>query len=273
MFNSHSSLCFCQPEYKVSYDLSFLQNFIFTNTRIIFRYFLCGPPQSVDEGLYFRTIYGPEEVCIQCIFFYKRQWLPYHLHDYHPFYLYLDYKRRLKFLVIDDGHHFSKLLFPSEQTKPLNITIFLPDHGLTDQIQTFGKPFHPRLIPLTPSRIQTFWLINNMAQLKLRTKLVDPWAKGLIPQNPAQTKSLIYRLNYILPLKSDSPLKANLRYTFRDEAFCPYCKCLETLDFMPLYFDKKTQKFFLQKQAICKNKHQYLIRYNFEKGTLNTFPL
>ena len=259
-----------KPEYQISYDKTLLNNFHFKNLRINFRYFLCGPPRSQGEGLFYRIIHGAKGKCIQCIFFYKTQWIPYHPHDYHPFYIYLDDVNNVSSLIIDDGHHFSKLI-PIKKVKEsttINITIFLPDHGLTDQIKKFSKKFHPNLIPLLPNQIVKWWTINNMAQLKLRTKLIDPWAPGLIPKKPPEKQYLIYRINHILPFKIFSSAENDSNFTFRDEAFCPKCQTMKTLDFMPLYHDKATGIYCLRKKMTCQNHHSYHVQYNFEKGLI-----
>ena len=263
-------ICTIKPGYKIFYEKALLNNFNFPNTKINLRYLLCGPPKSLGEGIFYRIIQKKEQKCIQCIIFYKIQRFPYHPHDYHPFYIYLDDDNRVEFIILDDGHHFSKLISKREieNKKSINITIFLLDHGLTDQINRFSKPFKPKFVPLLPEQIKKWWLINNMAQLKLRTKLIDPWAPGLIPKVPTQKKSLLYRLNYILPTKIFTFAEENQRFTFRDEVFCPYCKTMETLDFMPLHQDPATGKYFLQKQVTCKNSHRYLIQYNFESGQI-----
>ncbi|MFX1297940.1 MAG: hypothetical protein ACFFD2_24215, partial [Promethearchaeota archaeon] len=188
----------------------------------------------------------------------------------HPFYIYLDANDNVKYLIIDDGHHFSKLI-PMEEKKrkkSIDITIFLPDHGLTNQIKRAGKIFKPRLIPLLPDQIEKWWIINNMAQLKLRTKLIDPWAPGLIPDSPPKNENLLFRINYILPINIFPFVKNYQKFTFRDETICPECQNLETLDFMPLFYDKITGKYFLRKKMSCKNNHNYTIEYNFEKALL-----
>ncbi len=260
-----------KSEYQISYDKVLLNNFKFKNLSINFRHLLCGPPKSTDEGLYYRIIYGnKKKKCIQCIFFYKIQWIPYHPHDYHPFYIYLDEKDNVAYLIIDDGHHFSKLLPIQKDIKKslINLTIFLPDHGLTDQINKMGRIFQPKLIPLLPDQIERWWLINNMAQLKLRTKLIDPWASGLIPNTPPKNKSLIYRLNHLLPMKIFS-IKGNyFNFTFRDESTCPICQSIDTLDFLPIIRDEIKAKYVLRKKMFCKNNHQFIITYNFENGKI-----
>ncbi len=263
-------VCVVKPEYQVSYDKTLVNNFYFKNLRINLRYLLCGPPRSKGEGLFYRIIHGDHETCIQCIFFYKRQWIPYHTHDYHPFYIYLDKNHSVKHLIIDDGHHFSKLL-PIQRKrdqKAINITILLPDHGLTNLLNKLSKIFQPKLIPLLPDQIQKWWQLNNMAQLKLRTKLIDPWAPGLVPDKPPKKESLLYRINHIIPVKLFPSSENNFKYTFRDEAFCPNCKRMDTLDFMSFSHDKVTGKSVLRKKMMCKKKHQYLIKYDFESGKI-----
>ncbi len=259
---------FIQPAYQILYDESLLNDFTFENLKIYLRYFLCGPPQSAGEGIFYRIIQNREEKCIQCIVFYKTQWFPYHPHDYHPFYIYLDENNNVRFLIIDDGHHFSKLI-PIERKhkkKMVNITLFLPDHGLTSRIKA-SKIFKPKLLPLLPMQLEKWWKINNMAQLKLRTKLIDPWAPGLIPPAPSKKESLIYRINHLLPFKVFSSIEKNLKFTFRDEAICPHCQEMETLDFMPLVHDANGT-YFLRKKMMCKNNHSYIVKYNFETGQL-----
>lgn len=259
-----------KPEYKISYNKSRLLNLLFEKNRINLRYFLCGPPKSDEEGIYYRFIHNQDKLCIQCIVFYKTQWIPYHPHDYHPFYIYLTADDELDFILIDDGHHFSKLIpiKNAKGSKPVNITIFLPDHGLTDQLNWISRKFYPKLIPLTPDQIKKWWLINNMAQLKLRTKLIDPWAPGLIPITPSKKESLIYRINHLIPLKIFQFTEEKLLLTFRDESICPICQDVQTLDFMTLKTQKTSKSFFLEKKMVCSNKHHYKISYNFETGTI-----
>ena len=259
-----------KPDYHLTYDKSQLNEFNFENLRIIFKTFLCLPPKSKTEGLYFRILKSNQGKCIQCLFFYKIQWIPYHPNDYHPFYVYLDEKNYVKYVIIDDGHHFSKLIPISPEPKEdvLIMSLFLPDHGLTGRINLLGKTFKPHLIPLLPEQISDWWLINNMAQLKLRTKLVDPWAPGLIPKAPSKNQSLLFRLNHILPFKPFPSEEKNSQFTFRDEAICPTCQRHTTLDFMPLIYNELPGKYYLEKEMICPNRHRYVARYNFETAQL-----
>ena len=263
-------VCVIKSEYQISYDKTLLNDFHFKNLRIIFRCLLCGPPKSKGEGLFYRIIDGDKGTCIQCLFFYKTQWIPYHPHDYHPFYIYLNKENNVRFLIIDDGHHFSSLIpiHEGNDENIINITVLLPDHGLTNQIKRIGKLFRPKLNPLSPAQIEKWWLINNMAQLKLRTKLIDPWASGLIPDTPPKKETLLYRINHLLPFKIFSSAKARFIYTFRDETVCPICHGVTTLDFMPLIHDNVTGNYFLRKKLTCQNNHSYVIKYDFEQGKI-----
>jgi len=266
MKNLKTNFCIAKPESRLTYDKTLLNGFNFENLKITFKYFLCLPPKSENEGLYYRILENNQGKCIQCIFFYKTQWIPYHPHDYHPFYIYLDDYTSVKYVIIDDGHHFTKLISLDAKIKKnsLILTLFLPDHGLTNQINRLGKIFEPKLIPLLPEKIITWWQINNMAQIKLRTKLVDPWASGLIPDTSSKNKSLLFRLNHIQPFKILPSEAKNLPFTFRDEAFCPTCQRLTTLDFMPLFYNESLERYCLRKEMTCPNNHRYIIRYNFE---------
>jgi len=267
------NFCILKRGYHLSYDHTRFSDFTFKNLRLNLRYFLCGPPQSEGEGIYYRIIHNQQKTCIQCIIFYKTQWVPYHPHDYHPFYIYLDAKNCVEFLLIDDGHHFSKLIPIKKNNRQFtqNITIFLPDHGLTNQLGRISKIFKPKLLPLLPEQIVKWWTINNMAQLKLRSKLIDPWASGLIPDKPTQKDSIIYRLNHLVPLKMFPFAEKDLYFTFRDESICPKCQSLDTLDFMSYYYNNTTGNHFLTKKMTCKNNHTYDIRFNFKKGEIEYF--
>ena len=257
------------PEYKISYDNSLINNLKFKNITIKLKTLLCGPPSSIREGIYYRIIEDVDnkKKCIQVICFWNKQIVPFHIHDYHPFFIYLDNKNRVKFIVIDDGHHFSKLL-QLDNKKTIIITIFLPDHGLTNHLSKFGRVFKPKFIPLLPKQIIKWWTINNMAQIKLRTKLFDPWIKSLIPNKIPKRDSIFSRINYIFPFKIFPGFKDDLRFTFRDETICPKCGFIQTLDFMPLYKDKHKGKYFLRKKVRCPNMHKYYIKYNFETGKI-----
>ena len=183
----------------------------------------------------------------------------------------MDADHRVKHLIIDDGHHFSKLIPGSLKKlgqKTVNLTILLPDHGLTNRINKISKIFQPVLVPLLPDQIQKWWHINNMAQLKLRTKLIDPWAPGLIPDSSGENEYLFSRINHIIPVTIYPSSEGHSNFTFRDEVYCPTCQTMDTLDFMSLIFDKAMGKYLLKKKMVCKKRHQYSISYNFESGKI-----
>ncbi|MBD3228151.1 MAG: hypothetical protein GF329_08175 [Candidatus Lokiarchaeota archaeon] len=264
--------CVINPNYEISYDKTIINDLQFKNINVILSCFLCNPPQSKNEGIYYRIIKSEHGKCIQCISFWNRQWFPYHIHDYHPFFIYLDDKNFVKFILIDDGHHYSKMIKISKNQigTDFRISFFLPDHGLTDRLK-IGRIFKPKLIPLKPKQIIKWWIINNMAQLKLRTKLIDPYKKGLIPESEPKKDSLIYRINHITTFNIIHQPMNSLRYTFRDEVVCPVCKEMSTLDFLPVYKDQETDFFFLKNEMKCKNGHKFTIKYNFQEGKMEYF--
>ncbi|TFF87510.1 MAG: hypothetical protein EU550_03120 [Promethearchaeota archaeon] len=258
------------PDYEISYDKTIIDDLRFKNLDVVLSCFLCNPPKSKNEGLYYRIIKSKHGTCIQCIAFWHRQWFPYHIHDYHPFYIYLDDDKHVKFILIDDGHHYSKKIFIDKKKlgSSIRISFFLPDHGLTDRLN-FGRVFKPNFIPLKPRQIINWWVINNMAQLKLRTKLVDPYKDGLIPENIPKQDSLIYRLNHISNFNLIARSENTLRYTFRDEVVCPVCnQLINSLDFIPVHKDQKSNHLYLKKEMKCKNGHQFIIKYNFQKAKI-----
>ncbi len=272
-----AQFCYVNENYSVFYDEKFVNDYNFKNLSIKLKFLLCGPPQSKEEGIYYRIIKSHEkkEICIQNIIFYKKQKFPYHIHDFHPFYIYLDFQKNVKYVVIDDGHHFSKKLGPFRdlQNKDLIITIFLPDHGLTNKLGSFGRLFKPRFIPLKPETIFKWWTYNSMAQIKLRTKLIDPWSAGLIPRRFASSDTILSRINYIIPLNIIPENKMNKIYSFRDKSSCPICGDVFLLDFMEVKMDKFTGNLFLQKKHRCKNGHPYLIKYDFKEGKIYNHSL
>ncbi|MHA1309526.1 MAG: hypothetical protein ACTSQO_01240 [Candidatus Helarchaeota archaeon] len=267
--------CFYKSNYKISYDKSIINDYKFKNIRIELKYLLCGPPASPEEGIYYRILTSKKRrsICIQNIFFYKIQRFPFHIHDYHPFYIYLDLNRRVKFILIDDGHHFSKKISipQNSKIKKVTITVFLPDHGLTNKLSKFGKIFKPKLIPLMHQKILEWWTYDNMAQLKLRTKLIDPWADGLIPDKAMENDSILNRINYILPMKILPKSENNLFYSFRDEALCPICNKIYLLDLMHVHRNSSVNKYYLIKKQKCINGHEFTIKYDFETGKIKSY--
>ncbi|MHA1301866.1 MAG: hypothetical protein ACTSO9_20815, partial [Candidatus Helarchaeota archaeon] len=156
-----------------------------------------------------------------------------HKHDYHPFFIFLDKNSQVSYMIYDKGHHNGKIIYPTKDL--LILSVFKPDHGYTTQFKSFNitRPFKCTYKALKPEQIIYFWKINNMAQLKLRTKLVDPWDPGI-------------------------------KHTFRDEAKCPYCSKIHLMDFMNL------QKNRLYLKIQCKLNHSFVAEYDIKNQTFSS---
>ncbi|MFX0138489.1 MAG: hypothetical protein ACFFDN_32905, partial [Candidatus Hodarchaeota archaeon] len=179
----------------------------------------------------FRILENNGEKCIQFIIFYQWQYFPPHKHDYHPFFIFLDENSNVSHMIYDKGHHRGKKILPTNE--PLIFSIFLPDHHFETKFKSMilTRPLKCTYKPFKPKQIIYFWKINSMAQLKLRTKLIDPWDPGI-------------------------------NYTFRDEVKCPYCENSHLLDFMNL--DKN--RLFLEIE--CRN-HKFKAEYDIMRQTFS----
>ncbi|MHA1379257.1 MAG: hypothetical protein ACTSRG_12815 [Candidatus Helarchaeota archaeon] len=219
--------------YVIRYDLT---NFckitsaglLFPNFKLILRRVACSNPNPrKKEFVFFRILENlTNEKCIQFIIFYQWQYLPPHKHDYHPFFIFLNNKSQVRCIIYDKGHHNGKIVYPTKD--PLVLSVFKPDHGYTTQFKSYyvSKPFKCTYKAFKPKQIIYFWKINSMAQLKLRTKLIDPWTPGI-------------------------------KYTFRDEVKCPYCKSKHLFDFM------NVEKNRLVLEVKCKD-HKFMAEYNIK---------
>ncbi|NHI94592.1 MAG: hypothetical protein EAX96_19025 [Candidatus Lokiarchaeota archaeon] len=198
--------------YKVSYDKSILSNFEFPNFKLVLRRALCGNPNpKTGEYLFYRIIENPivHEKCLQFILFYNFQKFPPHKHDYHSFLIYLDNKNNVKSLIYDKGHHRSKIIYPKREKNILLLSVMMWDHhyillpvkGWKKRFFWLTRPLKFTLKPLNGRQIWYFWTIPSMAQLKLRSKLIDPW-------DPQQF------------------------VTFRDVFYCPKCGKEHHMDYM-----------------------------------------
>ena len=198
--------------YKISYDESNLSDFDFPNFKLILRRALCGDPNpKTGEYLYYRILENPslKEKCLQFILFYNFQKFPPHKHDYHSFLIYLDLNNNVKYLIYDKGHHKSKVIYPKKKKNVLLLTVMMWDHhyiilpvkGWKKRAFWLTAPLRYTLKPLNPRQIWYFWTIPSMAQLKLRSKLIDPW-------DPMQ------------------------KVTFRDVYNCPICGKEHHMDYM-----------------------------------------
>ncbi|MHA1783969.1 MAG: hypothetical protein ACTSVY_10545 [Candidatus Helarchaeota archaeon] len=219
-----------KKQYKVSYDESILSNFKFSNLKLILRKALCGDPNpSTGEFLYFRTLINPDldEKCIQLILFYNFQKFPPHKHDYHSFLLFLDDNERVKYLIYDKGHHLSKVVYPKKENSVLFLSVMMWDHHFIilptkkwkKKSIWLTRPLNYTLKPLHPKQIWYFWTIPSMAQLKIRSKLTDPW-------DPEMKK------------------------TFRDVFKCPICGKKHYMDLMNVSIKEKGK---LSLDVRCKN--------------------
>ncbi len=225
-------------DYKIRYDLDIFckitsRGLSFPNFKLIFRRIACGNPNpKKKEFAYFRILENNGKKCIQFIIFYQWQYFPPHKHDYHPFNIYLDENSDVTHIIYDKGHHSSQTLYPSNEA--LNFSIFMPDHHFTTQFKSkiITRPFKCTYKPLKPRQIIYFWKINSMAQLKLRTKLIDPWDPGI-------------------------------KYTFRDEVRCPFCGAVHLLDFMNV----ENNQLFLQIR--CKD-HEFKAKYDLIKQSFSS---
>ena len=180
-----------KPGYKISYDKSVFSEFTFPNLKLILRRALCGDPNpKTGEFLYYRILENPKlnEKCIQLMLFYNFQKVPPHKHDYHSFLIFLDDKNNVKSLIYDKGHHRSKVIYPKKGKNVLIITVFMWDHhfiilptkGWKKKRFWLTSPLKYTLKPLDPRQIWYFWTIPSMAQLKIRSKLIDPWDSRMI---------------------------------------------------------------------------------------------
>jgi len=201
-----------KPGYKISYDKAFFSEFNFPNLKLILRRALCGDPNpKTGEFLYYRILENTKknEKCIQLMLFYNFQKLPPHKHDYHSFLLFLDEENNVKSLIYDKGHHRSRVIYSKKEKNILIITVFMWDHrfivfptkGWKKKLLRLTSPLKYTLKPLDPKQIWYFWTITSMAQLKIRSKLIDPW-------------------------------DPRMKETFRDIFKCPICGKEHHMDYM-----------------------------------------
>ena len=101
-----------KPNYNICYDLSKFckitsSGLLFPNFKLILRRVACGNPNpKKNEFAYFRILENfNKQKCIQFIIFYQWQYFPPHKHDYHPFFIYLNEKDDVNYLMYDKGHH------------------------------------------------------------------------------------------------------------------------------------------------------------------------
>ena len=182
-----------RPEYDVSEDaLDALPV-----APALFRFACLDPNAARREGLYVRRVVRADGAsCVQVILFYRVQWVPYHRNDFAPFFVYLDANDALTRIVYDVGHHRAATLLPHPD---LCLTVVAPWHALRPGRTALARRLRATELRLTDDVIRAWWYEpRTEAQLKLRSKLVDPWHPGL--QGIGREHG-----------------------TFRDEAACPRC--------------------------------------------------
>jgi len=215
------------PEYVFSDRLSssWIQSFIF-------RRFLAGNPNRLKgEGFYHRLVFSPlrQEYCLQVVLYYRIQIFPYHINDYHPFFVYYDIRENIIRLAYDSGHHNITI---APLTEKYIMTVRFPWHGYKYNQTAFSPPLKADKFCLTNDILQAWWLQIGKPQFKLRSKFVDPWHPGLTTALPSAG-------------------------SFRDEAVCPYCGAIVLMDTMYL---KGTT---LSCPIMCPNQHQFTAIYDF----------
>ena len=229
--------------YIISYDKSLLSNFKFPNFKLVLRRALCGNPNpKTGEYLYYRILENPDlkERCLQFILFYNFQKFPPHKHDYHSFLIYLDEQNHVKYLIYDEGHHRSKLIYPKKDKNVLLLSVMMWDHHyIILPVKRWKKrafwltqPLKFTLKSLDPKQIWYFWTIPSGAQLKLRSKLIDPW-------DPMQ------------------------KITFRDIFACPVCGKEHHMDYMDVQGSK------LSLEIAC-NGHSFIAINDLKSQKLYT---
>ncbi|PKN94698.1 MAG: hypothetical protein CVU44_02495 [Chloroflexi bacterium HGW-Chloroflexi-6] len=189
-----------------------------------FRFVARNHNSAWGEGFFSRILYNPEleEYCVQVVSYYRYQLIPFHINDYHPFFIYYDKKIQPLRLIYDPGHHNSNVAKIEAQTQ--NLTIIYPWHPFELGKKKFSLPLVPVYRSLHNDVLLRWWLQPGMPQFKLRSKLVDPWHLGLL---------------------SNSKMEAG---SFRDEITCPVCGKIHLFDRMD--FDGKR---FSSTFPCCKN--------------------
>jgi hypothetical protein len=202
----------------------------------LFRFLCLDPRPSRGEGLYVRRVRRADGAsCVQAILFYRVQWLPYHLHDYAPFYLYFDPPGRLAEIVYDAGHHRAARLSPGQADR---LTVSAPWHALRPGRTPLAVKLRAAEFPLDDDTIRHWWYQKrSQAQLKLRSKLVDPWLPGLRPDGGAPG-------------------------TFRDEAPCPRCGVVTPLGAMEI------DGVDLLRRMRCPAGHPFVAAYRARSGAV-----
>ena len=193
------------PEYEIVQDAIFdwQEHFSF------YRFFAGEHDPDKGEGFYYRIVFNPmlKEYCSQVISYYRIQRFPYHVNDYHPFFVYFS-NGRITRLLYDPGHHHSAYAHLGAGKQAL--TIEYPWHSFCSGRKLFAIPLKPNYLNSLDLVLVDWWMQPGMPQFKLRSKIVDPWNPGLFPKNTQE------------------------RGSFRDEVICPNCSKIYYFDEMNL---------------------------------------
>lgn len=215
------------PKYQLVPDFSL--TLLFDKFRF-YRLLAGNPDRNNAEGIYIRLVYSDErqEYCLQAVNYYRKQIFPYHVNDYHPFYVYYDSNYNFIRLRYDSGHHYAKVL---TETGTIILTLCFPWHGYKIGKRFLALPYKTSFFNLNDDTLRSWWLQAGKPQFKLRTKFVDPWHEGLAMQGA---------------------VKGN----FRDEVHCPLCNAVELLDTMEL------EDTIFRVCLECQNGHRFTAIYD-----------
>ena len=202
-----------------------------TDAFAFYRFLAGNPNPRKQEGFFYRMVFSPawQEYCLQVVLYYRLQIFPYHVNDYHPFFVYYDKAERIIRLIYDSGHHYVALA-PDVQRHTL--TVRFPWHGYAYGRTPLSLPFNAVNFQLDDDLLHRWWLQPGKPQFKLRSKFVDPWHPGLIGQLTDHG-------------------------SFRDQAVCPYCGATVLMDTMLL------ENTTLSLPVKCSNRHRFTARYDF----------
>ena len=201
----------------------------------------CGNPnEKKGEGIYYRLVRQPADgrSCLQLILYYRVQWFPYHPNDFAPMNIYLESGGEVSRILYDSFHHTVATII---EPRSLYFTVFAPWHAFKPgrqgwPISQMQTAYHA----MEDSVILRWWFLRGKSQLKLRSKLVDPWHAGLTKQS------------------------GEVRPTFRDEGKCPVCNRTVQMDTMHI------QGAEFSKACRCALGHSFTVRYDSERQVIET---
>ncbi len=159
-----------------------------------YRFACLDPDPEKREGIYTRLVSraGGTERCLQIILYYRVQWLPYHVNDFAPAFLYLDPEGRVQELIYDPGHHRAASVL---QPRDLRLTVVAPWHAMRRRAPgPLGRPLRAAQYELRDSVIRAWWFHpNGAAQLKLPPNWWTPGTLGSTHGTAAAVRSATRR--------------------------------------------------------------------------------